>query len=89
MSLCSRRVAHSSCKSATVKTNHENNVETEKIECPQSRTDFHKTLSILIRMGCGDKSVQDRGTRRHVSIICIKCWFFVLCIIDVIIFVDK
>ncbi|XP_018572330.1 uncharacterized protein LOC108911791 [Anoplophora glabripennis] len=33
-------------------------------ECPASRVEFYHTLKALIRMGCGDKQVQDRNPRR-------------------------
>ncbi|KAK4881354.1 hypothetical protein RN001_004673 [Aquatica leii] len=66
MSLCSRRVVCSNNKTnaTIIKENH---LEPINSECPQGRVDFHKTLSILIRMGCGDKTVTDRGARRHIS----------------------
>lgn len=41
----------------------------EQEECSQNRVEFHKMLSLLIRMGCGDKQVQERANpRRIVSI---------------------
>lgn len=42
-------------------------------ECPPSRVEFHKTLSMLIRMGSNDNNKQvDRNCRRSVS-----CFFFI------------
>ncbi|KAF5306496.1 hypothetical protein FQR65_LT07324 [Abscondita terminalis] len=67
MSLCSRRVTSSNTKSFATKVQKENKVDVINSECPQSRVEFHKTLSILIRMGCGEKPVTDRGARRHIS----------------------
>ncbi|KAK5649503.1 hypothetical protein RI129_000532 [Pyrocoelia pectoralis] len=64
MSLCSRKVVSNNKCETTI---CEIKPESINAECPQSRIDFHKTLSILIRMGCGDKAVPDRSTRRHIS----------------------
>ncbi|XP_017780860.1 PREDICTED: mitogen-activated protein kinase kinase kinase 4 isoform X2 [Nicrophorus vespilloides] len=37
-------------------------------ECPQSRIEFYETFSMLIKMGCIEKSAPDaRNARRHVS----------------------
>nr|WAK98091.1 mitogen-activated protein kinase kinase kinase 4 [Colaphellus bowringi] len=36
-------------------------------ECLSSRVDFYKTLSALVRMGSGDKNLQDRNHRRLMS----------------------
>lgn len=36
-------------------------------ECPPSRVEFYHTLKALIRMGCGDKQLQDRNPRRAMS----------------------
>lgn len=69
MSLCSKRVIQTNNKNNTEITTETNSTGFNNIECPQSRVDFHKTLSMLIRMGFGDKSVQDRSTRRHVSVL--------------------
>lgn len=38
-------------------------------ECPASRVEFYHTLRALIRMGCGDKQLQDRNPRRAVSTV--------------------
>lgn len=40
----------------------------ERSECPQTRVEFHNTLSMLIRMGGGDSKQTDRNTRRNVII---------------------
>lgn len=78
MSLCSRRVA---ClrenKAAAVAASASKTLQAHGVpfpsevsdtpECPQSRVEFHKTLSLLVRMGvAGD--ISERCTRRNVSI---------------------
>ncbi|KAF5299190.1 hypothetical protein FQA39_LY02363 [Lamprigera yunnana] len=65
MSLCSKKVVSSNKSNTNIIK--ESTLEPANSECSQSRVDFHKTLSILIRLGCGDKPVTDRGTRRHIS----------------------
>ncbi|XP_031337464.1 mitogen-activated protein kinase kinase kinase 4 isoform X2 [Photinus pyralis] len=67
MSLCSRRVVSNNNNNKCETTICETKQEPANVECPQSRIDFHKALSMLIRMGCGDKALPDRSTRRHIS----------------------
>lgn len=38
----------------------------EEEECLQNRVEFHKMLSLLIRMGCGDKQMQERANPRRI-----------------------
>nr|CAD7435712.1 unnamed protein product [Timema monikensis] len=38
----------------------------KSVDFPQDRVDFHKTFSLLIRMGSGDNKT-DKNTRRHLS----------------------
>lgn len=38
----------------------------EEEECSQNRVEFHKMLSLLIRMGCGDKQIQERANPRRI-----------------------
>lgn len=38
----------------------------ERDECLQNRVEFHKTLSLLIRMGCGEKQIQERANPRRI-----------------------
>lgn len=69
-SLCSKPVT---CPKKTVdpiisKSLKDKSAEQE--DCSQNRVEFHKMLSLLIRMGCGDKQVQERANpRRNVSTI--------------------
>lgn len=69
-SLCSKPV---SCPKKCVEPLLQETAEEksgERDDCLQNRVDFHKTLSLLIRMGCGDKQIQERAnTRRIVSTI--------------------
>lgn len=44
-----------------------NGDDDEDLSCPQNRIDFHKTFSLLVRLGCNEKSGHDRHPRRHVS----------------------
>lgn len=44
-----------------------NNIALEDFDCSANRIEFHQTLSMLIKMGCGDKPAPDRGSRRHIS----------------------
>lgn len=68
LSLMSRRVAHCSKSAQDDDESCKNEAElTEKIECPQNRIDFHVFLSKLVKMGAGDKSIQDKNARRNVS----------------------
>lgn len=69
-SLCSKRVLCSRRQVRSVSGNFNfNSTDLQHIgECPPSRVDFHKTLSMLIRMGANDNNKQvDRTCRRNVS----------------------
>ena len=65
-SLSSRRVP---CNRRLVRSVSGNfaNIDIEIGECQPSRVEFHKTLCLLVRMGCGDKQIPDRNNRRAVS----------------------
>lgn len=69
-SLCSKPVAcPKKCVESPLQetTTNDKNAE-EDDEALQNRVEFHKMLSLLIRMGCGDKQIQERtSTRRIVS----------------------
>lgn len=65
-SLCSRRVTCSKKDASKISFDVSNidNLDDET-ECPQSRIEFHKTLDMLIRLGC----LQEKNPKRHVSYI--------------------
>ncbi|KAK9730503.1 MEKK4 N-terminal [Popillia japonica] len=69
-SLCSKRVLCSRRQVRSVSGNFNfNSTDLQHIgECPPSRVDFHKTLSMLIRMGANDNNKQvDRTCRRNLT----------------------
>lgn len=73
-SLCSRPIA---CKKKESGGRDTTKVSNNETECSQNRVEFHKTLSMLIRMGCGDKHHSDRmNPRRTVS------FFFSFCSVE-------
>lgn len=80
MSLCSRRVACRETKSAAaMKASFTTapSSDYESAECPQSRVDFHKMLSLLIRMGCsaGEERHPRRNVRElHFLLFIWVCW---------------
>lgn len=69
-SLCSKLVT---CPKKTVDpliSESAKDESAEQDERSQNRVEFHKMLSLLIRMGCGEKQVQERANpRRIVGII--------------------
>ncbi|XP_025829297.1 mitogen-activated protein kinase kinase kinase 4 [Agrilus planipennis] len=70
MSLYSRRVTAPKTRSEDgCKFELNKSLERDGVDdgCPQNRVDFHKTLSLLIKMGCGEKQSQNRNPRRNVS----------------------
>lgn len=68
-SLCSKRIILPARANSTNEINKKNNIDVnEDVSCSQSRVDFHKTLSLLVKLGCGDKVAHERNPRRHVII---------------------
>lgn len=68
--LASRRVtlpAKVNSFNEPTKLTNEDDDNDEDLTCPQNRIIFHKTFSLLIRLGCNDKTGHERQTRRHVS----------------------
>lgn len=68
-SLCSKPVT---CPKKSVEPfiDYTKEEDEEENDCSQDRVEFHKMLSLLIRMGCGDRQVQGRANPRRVVSIC-------------------
>lgn len=72
-SLCSIPVSCPKKSSQPLKNGDTKEENSEEEECSQNRVEFHKMLSLLIRMGCGDKQAQERvNPRRNVSAVAIS-----------------
>lgn len=68
-SLCSRLVTVPKVVKREAVSIGPNSSEVDEISgCPQTRVDFHKTLSLLIRMGCDKQTSEKYPTRRHVCL---------------------